>query len=492
MLRVLITGFALVLLLLGAAGAIAIRGTREIEDDTARAGTEQVMMAGLLGEMQSGQNTLAAAMHELVRKPDSVDRSVVLRDLETAQEDMRRVVRAGGSTPEASRWKDLEGLETAFAGRIRTAIGQSANFPDPLLSELLVEHDNIVSLGRELLEASATRAAATDQQIEKVTRALAGESSALLGTSAGKTSTVVFSQYWKGATHSLQPSLSEAAYLVHGNVVEYQRFDQIMMDRTIESIHKDGLPDLLTLYFIGADGVGHKGGTAAQAAYLEKVFDLQIGRLIEALGQQDSTWKEHTQFIFTSDHGRTDTKASAQDAALEITIKNALERAGYSDDQYRIVENGGVVHLYFRSKVIGARWSEQPLSADIEAVAKTLENAVSLKGIVELIAARRSGVGYGYTLNDIHRKDANDISVMLAGLESAQSGDVLLLLKRGRYFGNTEAAGAQHGSIFADDLAIPLIIAQGGASAGRSPAPISTTDIAGIIAAYLGFSLPRN
>ena len=308
-------------------------------------------------------------------------------------------------------------------------------------------------------------------------------------SAAGKTSTVVFSQYWKGATHSVQPSLSDVGYLVKGNIVNYQKFDEIMMDHALESLHKDGLPDLLTIYFIGADGVGHKGGTQAQAAYLKQTFDAQLGRLIKTLNELDTDWRGHTQFIFTADHGRTDTKASAQDAALEGNIQKALERSGYLADQYRIVENGGVVHIYLRSKVMGARWEVQPRSEDVEAIAQTLAKDAPLKATVELVASRRNGSGYGYTLTRLDREDASQISSLLASLESPRSGDIVLLLKQGRYVGNTELAGAQHGSIFPNDLAIPLVIAQGGAGPGRSPAPISTPDIPAIISAYLGFSL---
>jgi len=307
-------------------------------------------------------------------------------------------------------------------------------------------------------------------------------------TAAGKTSTVVFSQYWKGATHVIAPSVSEVNLLVRGNAVDYTKFDEIMMDHAVASLIRDGIPDLLTLYFIGADGIGHKAGTSAQAVYLCAAFDLQLGRLLQTLDQLDPSWKEHTQFVFTSDHGRTDTKASAQDAALETNIQNALERGGYLEDQYRIVENGGVVHLYLRSKVMGARWALQPLPEGVEKMGKALAKDASLNAAVELVAMRRNGSGYGYTLTREDREDASQISSMLANLESPRSGDIVLILKSGRYFGNTEPSGAQHGSIFASDLAIPLVIAQGGAGPGRSPAPISTQDIPAIIAAYLGFT----
>lgn len=48
LLRGVAAGLALVLLLLGAASVVAVRGARVIEDDTARVVREQLVMAGLL------------------------------------------------------------------------------------------------------------------------------------------------------------------------------------------------------------------------------------------------------------------------------------------------------------------------------------------------------------------------------------------------------------------------------------------------------------
>ena len=153
-----------------------------------------------------------------------------------------------------------------------------------------------------------------------------------------------------------------------------------------------------------------------------------------------------------------------------------MERDGYSQDQYRIVDNGGVVHLYLRSRVSGAPWTKMPAPEDILAVAASLSRDATLQAVTESVEFRAKGPGSGYTMK------------LLDQIDSARSGDVLLLLKHGRYFGNTEASGAQHGSIFASDLEVPLVVALGGAKPGRSPVPISTADVPRIIAAYLGIA----
>ena len=293
-------------------------------------------------------------------------------------------------------------------------------------------------------------------------------------TRAGKTSTVVFNAYWKGATHPVLPTLDEVAGLIQNNAVDYQNFDVTMMNRALESLHRDGLPDLLTIYFIGVDGIGHLRGTIGQVSYLATTVDTQFCRLLDALEILDPQWRADTQFIITSDHGRTDSPAAPEDAKIEAQMQSVIETCGFTPDQYRIVENGGVVHVYLRA-----------LAEHTEALAKALATDDGLSAVTEAVAYRSNGL---YVLEG----SANpEIASMLALLNSPKAGDLLVLLKHGHYFGNTSAEGAQHGSIFASDREVPLVVALGGAPGGRSPVPVSIMDVPKIAAAYLGFDWPR-
>jgi len=287
-------------------------------------------------------------------------------------------------------------------------------------------------------------------------------------TRAGKTSTVVFNAYWKGATHAVLPTLEEVAGLVHNNVVDYEAFDVTMMDRALESVQRDGLPDLLTIYFIGVDGIGHLRGTSGQVSYLSGTVDGQFGRLLDALELADPQWRTNTQFVITSDHGRTDSPATPGDAQIEGEMRAAIEGCGFTPEQYRIVENGGVVHVYLRSRL------------EHTAVVAT---ALSHGELTEAVAYRTGGP---YTL--VGKQDPK-LAAMLSMLDSPKAGDVLVLLKQGHYFGNTSEEGAQHGSMFASDMEVPLVVALGGAPGGRSPVAMSIMDVPKIVAAALGFSL---
>jgi Type I phosphodiesterase / nucleotide pyrophosphatase len=307
-------------------------------------------------------------------------------------------------------------------------------------------------------------------------------------TTAGKTSIVVFSQYWKGATHAVLPSLGELALLVQGSTPNCQKFDALMTAHAVMALRQYGLPDILTVYFDGADNVGHQHGTAGQTAYLASTINLLLGKLLDQYEAADKQWRTHTQFVITSDHGRTDAPATPADQSIEASARKAIEGAGFDATHYRVVGDGGMVQVYLRSRAPASRWTDPPPAADILAVAKALSRSSSLEAVTHSVVARTNGPGTGYwTPNGDPVPD--DTAALLRAMDSSRTGDVLLLLKQGHYFGNTATEGAQHGSIYPTDRSVPVALALGGVNPGRSPVPLSIADIARIIATYLGFTM---
>lgn len=294
-------------------------------------------------------------------------------------------------------------------------------------------------------------------------------------TAAGKTSIVVFSQYWKGATHAVLPSISEIGLLVRGGAVDAQKFDYLMTTRAVEALKQYGLPDILTVYFDGADAVGHARGTAGQLGYLSNVLDRMMGGLLDTIESLDQDWRSHTQFVITSDHGRTDAPAAPEDKTIEEQVRKQIGSA----DRVRVVADNGVVHVYVKS---GSRWTDPPRPEDIGEVAKTL---TPMPSSAESLVVRKNGPGSGYRLPD-DSPVPEEKAALLRSMDSARTGDLLLLLKPGRYAGNAAPNGAQHGSIYPQDRAVPIVLALGGVNPGRSPVPLCTTDIARIVATYLG------
>lgn len=180
-LRVLIAGFLLVVVFLGAAGFVAVRGTRAIEDDAAQVGREQLDVARLLNEVQAGQNALAEILHQLVALPEPRHREELLRNLNAANQGLARVAESGAGTPEKAMWQDLETAVLEFSDGVRDALRHQGPLPPSALGPLFDRHDQVVRLEQQLLASSERRIATAESRMEVESRQLAANSRVLLG-----------------------------------------------------------------------------------------------------------------------------------------------------------------------------------------------------------------------------------------------------------------------------------------------------------------------
>jgi len=264
---------------------------------------------------------------------------------------------------------------------------------------------------------------------------------------AGLTSAVYFSEYWKGAARAAPPTITEMLGFLAGSPVDYRAFDSEMAGRAIADLKSRGLPSLVTLYFLGADGVAHQEGIASQNAYLSGTVDPLLGHILDAIEWLDPPWREHTLLVLVSDHGRTDLAPNSEDLTLKTDFEAALP-AGAT-----VAENGGMAYIYLR----------QPGLADLPKLAAALVQDAKLSAAVAAVRVRGAG-------------------------DSPRDGDLIVTLQPGHYFGNT-GAGSDHGSVYSGDLNVPLLVAMPGGAGGHTAVPVSITQVAGTIAGYLGFRM---
>jgi predicted AlkP superfamily pyrophosphatase or phosphodiesterase len=264
---------------------------------------------------------------------------------------------------------------------------------------------------------------------------------------AGLTSAVYYSQYWKGAARAAPPGVAEMVGFLAGSPVDWRAFDSEMAGRAINELQSRGLPSLVTVYFAGTDGIAHKSGIAGQTAYLSGTVDALLGHIVDAVESLDPSWREHTLFVLVSDHGRTDLVANSEDPSLKADLQAALP-AGAT-----IAENGGMAYIYL----------DQPGLVDLEKLAAALVQDAKLSSAVAAVRVRSAE-------------------------DSPRSGDLIVTLKPGHYFGNT-GVGSDHGSVYSGDLNVPLVVAMPGGTAGHVDEAVSITQVAGTVAGYLGFRM---
>jgi signal transduction histidine kinase len=178
-LKVTAGGFALVILLLLAAGFVGIRNIESIRQGIASLEEQRIVTARLIGEIQGEQAALSAVFYELSRDPATVDRDAILSDLDAADRELEYLFSQATPHDEAT-WKDLGAACRAFTAEARRLLGREA--PDTYLSlALFHRHDQVISMVAKLI-ASANRAELDAQnQIRIRSAELVYRSSWLLG-----------------------------------------------------------------------------------------------------------------------------------------------------------------------------------------------------------------------------------------------------------------------------------------------------------------------
>ncbi len=179
-LRILQTGFALVLLLLALACVIAIRGARGIQADAEAVLREELSFAHLLNQAQIGESTMAAVLHRIESRQPATKSSRSLQDLELANQALHKAAAAAQQTPEASDWRELSKSAEQFTKIASEAIraDDRSNATLELLSAL---HNNLNHHMQRIVNSSMQRAITVDRVLAGRSRELAEESLWLLG-----------------------------------------------------------------------------------------------------------------------------------------------------------------------------------------------------------------------------------------------------------------------------------------------------------------------
>ncbi|NJN43319.1 MAG: alkaline phosphatase family protein [Anaerolineae bacterium] len=324
-------------------------------------------------------------------------------------------------------------------------------------------------------------------------------------TAQGKTSVVAGNMYAKGAQTWLKPSLTNLARFTKGGNLfgmDSAEYDGYILDAVIEHLQKHGMPDLLTVYFMGLDHDSHHYGPAkGQMPYLVDHVDPMVGKLLDAISPGLSPASSLFVALF-SDHGQIEVIPDDQHSlhigfpfdkemghlfnALGLDVHDFPGEDPNCDAVMAL--NGGLAYVYLQKK--DGHWADVPLfERDVLPVGKAFweahtigKYAPELKGALAGVLLRNverdgweakfqaltpaGGVipptdwfatqPDGQYTDPVHRLDNH------TGL---YSGDILLIshYAEGYYFGK-EIHGV-HGGLHPDDSLATLAYAMPGAGA---------------------------
>lgn len=183
-LRVLALGFALVMVLLGAAGLIAVRQSQRIRSSVAQLARDQLLIARLRHEVQMEENAMTEVLHQIAQfHPQPADREQLLRDLEASDRQLARLSEEAKEAGGAELWEDLKRSASTFTVEANRVLKTDVYVPRESRDHLFILHDHVVGLVNELIKASSDHLAVAEQEIERQSQDLSDDASLLLGSS---------------------------------------------------------------------------------------------------------------------------------------------------------------------------------------------------------------------------------------------------------------------------------------------------------------------
>ena len=180
LLRVLVIGFAVVIALLAAAAVIGVHNARSISASASELVSDQLVIVGLLDEVEREQEVLNAAFYRLSRTPDVVDRARVMADLDQTDREIEKLVAEGRGGPDEAAWESLRRTVLDFSQEARGLLAQR-KVPAHSSRDLFFRHEEVTVRVARLVDLSYARAVETRERVDHQSERLAEESAILLG-----------------------------------------------------------------------------------------------------------------------------------------------------------------------------------------------------------------------------------------------------------------------------------------------------------------------
>jgi len=119
---VLIAGFALLILLLGASVWVGVEAIRSTEASATRLVAEQRATLRLIEDIQQEQDSLSAIFYSLALDHTAQNRAATLTKLESLERDIRATLNAGMSSGRVDSWSAMRSAVDAFVAEGRAVI----------------------------------------------------------------------------------------------------------------------------------------------------------------------------------------------------------------------------------------------------------------------------------------------------------------------------------------------------------------------------------
>lgn len=191
----------------------------------------------------------------------------------------------------------------------------------------------------------------------------------------GLHSAVIGHMYGSGADTWITPELADLARFTKGGNLfglSAAEFDRRNLEAALDYLHSHGMPDVLTVYFMGVDHESHRHGPQVQLEYLSSVLDGYVGELWQAILESRGHSQPTPMLLLFSDHGQIAVPADDQHSLrlafpLERELGHLFDALGLDvhdfpgedpDCDAVVASNGGMAHVYLQNRK--GRWAAPP------------------------------------------------------------------------------------------------------------------------------------
>lgn len=207
----------------------------------------------------------------------------------------------------------------------------------------------------------------------------------------GWRSVVAGHMYARGATRWLKPSLMRLARFTKGGNLfglSAPEYDRKTLEKARQEIERNGLPNILTVYFMGLDHESHVHGPQAQTAYLCDVLDVLVGELWQSVCASLPPGSPAPLCLIFSDHGQLAVPADDRHSLrlgfpYDREMGHLFDALGLDVHDFPgedpncdavVASNGGLAHVYLQNRQ--GHWADQPdFERDVLPVARAFWQA---------------------------------------------------------------------------------------------------------------------
>ncbi|MEZ5386019.1 MAG: ATP-binding protein [Prosthecobacter sp.] len=183
-LRALALGFALVMVLLGVGGLIAVRQSQRIRESVESLARDQLLIARLRHDVQMEERAMTEALHQIAQfHPRDTNTKKLLKELDDSDKQLARLSEDARTNGGDELWRDLRTSVRAFTDEAHRLLEVDSEVPREKLEMLFNLHDHVVDLVNQLIEASSRHLANAEHEIERQSQDLSDDATLLLGAS---------------------------------------------------------------------------------------------------------------------------------------------------------------------------------------------------------------------------------------------------------------------------------------------------------------------